>query len=107
MGKVIYISGPISGMPDGNREAFEEAEKLMEKQGFIVLNPRALPEGMEKRRYMPIALAMLEQADAVLMIDGWEESDGANIEWLMAIYQNKEIFYALDEAIFGRKQVEE
>ena len=38
MSKVIYISGPITGMPDGNYKAFADAEELLEEQGFIVLN---------------------------------------------------------------------
>lgn len=96
MSKVIYISGPITGMPDGNYKAFADAEELLEEQGFIVLNPRSLPEGMQQDRYMPIALAMLQQADAIFLLDGWVRSGGAMIERQLAIYQSKEIYYERD-----------
>ena len=45
---VVYISGPISGIPGGNGEAFAQAEKhIKEKYGCQVLNPAAMPEGVE------------------------------------------------------------
>lgn len=47
---------------------------------------------MPKEKYMPICLAMLEQADAICMLDGWEDSDGANIELAYANYQDKAVW---------------
>lgn len=91
-GKVIYIAGPITGTED-YIERFCEAQLHLERQGFIVLNPADLPEDMPEDRYMPICLAMLEQADAVYMLRGWEDSNGAGIEYLLAEYQGKEILY--------------
>lgn len=92
LGKVIYIAGPITGHED-YIERFCEAQLHLERQGFVVLNPADLPAGMPADRYMPICLAMLEQADAVYMLRGWEDSNGAGIEYLLAEYQGKEILY--------------
>lgn len=90
--KVIYIAGPMSGMPDLGRKHIREAEKRLKEAGYIVLNPSALPKGMEKDRYMPICLAMLEAADAVYMLQGWRSSAGARMERAYAQYQGKEIW---------------
>lgn len=90
--KVIYIAGPMSGLPDLGRKHFREAEKRLKEAGYIVLNPAILPKGMEKDRYMPICLAMLEAADAVYMLQGWRSSAGAQMERAYAQYQGKEIW---------------
>lgn len=89
---VIYIAGPITGRPD-YIERFCEAQLNLEADGWIVLNPADLPAGMPADRYMPICLAMLQQADAIYMLGGWEGSDGAGIEYLLAEYQGKEVLY--------------
>ena len=89
---VIYIAGPIKGHAD-YIERFCAAQLDLEARGWIVLNPADLPAGMPAERYMPICLAMLQQADAVYMLQGWEGSDGAGIEYLLAEYQGKEVLY--------------
>lgn len=89
---VIYIAGPIKGHAD-YIERFCEAQLHLERQGFVVLTPADLPEDMPEDRYMPICLAMLEQADAVYMLNGWETSKGASVEYLLAQYQGKQILY--------------
>lgn len=38
---------------------------------------------------------MLNQADEILMLDGWENSKGAMIELLFAEYQNKKVTYEM------------
>ena len=88
--KVIYIAGPIKGH-ENYRNRFWHARKYLEGRGWIVLNPSVLPWGMPEDKYMPICLAMLEQADAIYMLEGWEDSSGATIEYLTAAYQGKQI----------------
>lgn len=41
----VYIAGKISG-DSTYREKFQRAQKALEGEGFIVLNPAELPEGM-------------------------------------------------------------
>lgn len=89
---IVYIAGPMKGKPDGNKPAFMEAQRQLEEMGCLVLNPAVLPDGMPAGAYMPICLAMLEQADAVYCLPGWVESLGAMIERNLAFYQNKLIF---------------
>lgn len=90
---IVYIAGPMAGKPDKNKMAFYEAEKRLEEQGHTVLNPAVLPDGMAPEQYLPICLAMLEQAEGILLLEDWEESPGACLEWKYAVYQGKTIYY--------------
>ena len=38
-GATIYISGPMTGLPDLNRDAFETAENFLRLWGFEPINP--------------------------------------------------------------------
>lgn len=87
---VVYLAGKIDGDPN-YKEKFRKAAEQLESCGYIVLNPATLPEGMSKEKYMPICLAMLNQADIVMLLSDYEESPGALLELKFADYQNKEI----------------
>ena len=55
----IYIAGPISGLPNFNRDAFNlEAERL-HALGHIALNPAILPDGLKQHEYMAICIEMV------------------------------------------------
>lgn len=87
----LYIAGPIKGVRN-YRERFEAAARAAKEYGWAVLNPATLPAGLPGDRYLPTCLMMLNAADAVLMLDGWEDSGGAKIEHDFAEYQGKRIF---------------
>jgi hypothetical protein len=40
----VYISGPMTGLPDLNRTAFDAAEKRLTAQGHFVINPHRIGE---------------------------------------------------------------
>lgn len=86
-GDAMYISGKMTGLPDKGKAAFAEAEEYLRKMGFVVLNPAVLPDGLDGNRYMPMCIAMIDAADAVVMLDGWEDSPGARLEKAYAEYQ--------------------
>lgn len=77
----IYIAGPITGHGDYEKK-FARAEELLTERGHIVINPALLPEGLGScDTYMGIYFAMIDACDAVVMLDGWQESFGACREW--------------------------
>lgn len=80
----IYIAGPISGMPGNNLKAFCDAELALNEAGYVVLNPARLPIGLEEREYMLICMSMVQVCDSVLMLSGWQRSQGAKAEHALA-----------------------
>ncbi|WP_074133252.1 dATP/dGTP diphosphohydrolase domain-containing protein [Mycolicibacterium houstonense] len=86
---VVYISGPMTGMPDHNFPAFHQAAQHYRDLGYTVINPAELPgEGGEHpwewflRRDL---IAMLEGgADTIVLLPGWEQSRGAKLEYHVA-----------------------
>lgn len=89
---VVYIAGKMTGLPDKGRQMFAAAQAKLEGMGMTVLNPACLPDGMPGDRYMPICLSMVEQADELVLLPGWEDSPGARIEKAMAEYQKKRVY---------------
>jgi hypothetical protein len=97
----IYIAGPMTGLPDYNRPAFNAAARILSQNGEIALNPAILPEGMKHEEYMTICLAMVEVCDMVALLPGWEVSVGAQMEHKRARELGKEVIEI--EVIGGRR----
>ncbi|AUM58698.1 hypothetical protein phiP47_070 [Plesiomonas phage phiP4-7] len=93
MSKKIYIAGPMTGLPNFNREAFHEMAELIKCSGDIPLNPAHLPDGMSQFDYMTICVSMVQVADCVIMLKDWLKSEGARIEHDLAKKCGKEIIY--------------
>lgn len=91
--KVIYIAGPITGVSN-YYEAFEKADDYLTSRGYIVLNPARLPAGMTNEQYTRIDTAMIDSADVVLFLPGWQKSNGAHLEWFHCQYTNKPVAYS-------------
>lgn len=98
--KTVYISGPMTGEPNLNFEAFEQAENKIKSLGFTVFNPhkfeelqnedflnkiKSLNQNESWSEYMKIDLVkMLQNCDFVLALNNWERSRGATIEIFLA-----------------------
>lgn len=96
--KRVYISGPMTGIEDLNREAFAEAEIRILEQGNIPINPHNFPEQKSYEDYLLFDLEILAtSADAVVLLPGWEKSNGVRRELRFALEFNLEIM------IFGDK----
>lgn len=81
-GVIFYIAGPVTGVPDGNRPMFGQAQDWLEQAGAVALNPAVLPDGLPSHQsYMDITLTMLRQAQAVVLLPGWHKSVGARMEY--------------------------
>lgn len=96
----IYISGPISGIADGNRYAFEDAEAAITADGGYPVNPHKLcPEPVTWEQAMKIDLAELCDCDAIAMLPGWRESRGARVEHKLAKVLGLRIFPTVEAAL--------
>lgn len=88
----IYIAGKITG-DKAYRAKFAAAEETLRAQGFTVINPAVLPEGMRPADYMRVCLAMVEIADEVVFLPDWQESQGAKLEMNFCKYIKKRIAF--------------
>lgn len=86
--KVIYIAGPVTGV-ERYWEPFEKAQDDLEAAGFIALSPTWQPKGMTNAQYMRICFAMIDSADGVLFLPGWERSEGSQLELKYCEYTDK------------------
>ena len=79
----IYISGPMTGLPDYNRPAFAVAERQLLDAGYDVFNPAAQPDvtGWTTADYLiERDLPMLRRCHGVATLPGWQKSPGARTE---------------------------
>ena len=90
---IIYIAGKMGGLPNLNKQAFDEKEKYLIEKGHIVLNPAKLPIGLPHESYMKLGLAMLNECDAIYMLKSYVDSRGAKIELNYAMYQHKFVLF--------------
>jgi len=85
----IYISGPMTGLPNLNMEAFNNAEDKLRKAGWSdIRNPARLAvneyENLPRSLYLRADLRQLLDCQAVLLLRGWQQSKGARLEALIA-----------------------
>lgn len=80
--KKVYIAGPMTGYKDFNYPAFNIAASTLRGWGYQVENPAEnnLPVSSEWSDYMKVAIKQLVTCDMVILLDGWQQSKGANIE---------------------------
>lgn len=85
----LYLAGPMTGLPDFNRPAFHAAAAALRAAGYEVVNPAELnesepitdPDGPGAwERYMRRDIPHLCKCDAVALLPGWTESQGAQLE---------------------------
>ena len=82
----VYVSGPMTGYPEFNYPAFTHACRVLRDQGLTVLSPHEVGEtpGLTWADYIRKDLALLAQAQSVVVLDGWECSRGAQLEVYIA-----------------------
>ncbi len=79
----VYLSGPMTGLPDFNRPAFHAAAAALREQGHVVINPAEVDLGPDATwsDYMRIHLAEIaRRVTQVFVLPGWEGSRGAQLE---------------------------
>jgi nucleoside 2-deoxyribosyltransferase len=104
----IYISGPMTGIQDFNKETFEDAEKILREAGFVVVNPHKLPEHTGQatwEAFMRKDIRELCVCDAIVMLPGWHKSRGAKIEFMLAVELGLHLFHSVEEAAAWGKYV--
>lgn len=88
----IYISGPITGLPDLNFQAFKSCQSIINDIGYKGINPFDLVSESDQNYksweyFMRVDIKRMMELDvnAIVMLQGFEKSSGAITELLNAL----------------------
>lgn len=78
----IYLSGPMSGLPEHNYPAFNAAAARLRAQGHDVVNPAELNPDASTDWHACLRrdIAALTTCNTLALMPGWEHSQGAHLE---------------------------
>jgi hypothetical protein len=113
--KTIYVAGPMRGYPKFNFPAFDAVTAALQEQGHTVFSPAendrkkhgtkldeidtgdikaAESVGFSLREALQDDLTFIcQKADCIVMLPGWEKSNGARCEHALAVALDIEIVY--------------
>jgi hypothetical protein len=99
----VYISGPVTGIPNGNKKAFSRASSDIARlkrnpslRDMKIINPLHIGRRVEKAfaaknaepawsDYMRACIKKLCGADCIYFLKGWNASTGARAERYIAL----------------------
>ena len=101
---MIYVAGPMTGLPKLNYPKFRRVTARLRCQGWDVVSPVEIGETMGLRGDSPdkqdaallrhvidAELRALRSCDAIYLMDGWERSKGTLQELIIAVSYHLEI----------------
>lgn len=111
----LYIAGPMTGIPQFNIPAFDNAAAHLRAAGYTIISPAEL-DSIEMRAFalaspdgrMPAdgkiageswadvlardVKVISDQVDGLVFLPGWDKSRGARLEAFVALLTGKQIF---------------
>lgn len=85
--KTVYLSGPMRGIKEFNFPEFYQKASDLRELGFDVVNPAENFDGntnLPYEEYMKLDIKQVTECDAIAMLAGWENSEGALTELVVA-----------------------
>lgn len=94
--KIVYISGPITHIPNYNKDAFIEAETYLHSKGYFTINPLRmnnvindmneiiLKDEKPREYYLKRDIIKLLDCNYIYFLENWEKSKGAKLEKYIA-----------------------
>ena len=82
----VYVSGPMSRLPDFNYPAFEAAAARLRALRLEPVSPHTIGQhdGWTWDDYMEAAIELQRGCDAIFLLPGWRNSRGATVEYYVA-----------------------
>ena len=79
---LIYLSGPMTGIPDLNFPAFREAAQRLRDAGYTVISPAEVnpDHSMPWEQCLRADIKALCDCNVIALMPGWENSKGAHLE---------------------------
>ena len=77
---VLFLCGPMAGMPDNNRASFKGYAALLRSADYQVVDPTSVDGFSAANTYddnLRITLAALMGCNAVACLPGWQQAPGA------------------------------
>lgn len=108
MKKVVYIAGPMRGLPESNYPQFESVARFLRSEGWDVCSPVEIGSAFGTAAELnadPVKLyramdaerdTLRTSCDAILLLPGWERSRGARAELIIALEKHLEIITFCD-----------
>lgn len=115
----IYLAGPMRGYKDFNFPAFIAAAQMLRDMGHTVFNPaerdlerdgeemsrsetgnivEAEAKGFDRRvAIMDDLTYIIEEAEGIALLPGWEQSTGANAELWAAKFLELQVLFLVPE----------
>jgi hypothetical protein len=99
--ETIYISGPVTGIPEHNKPKFLLAEKMLLSYGCHVFNPTHIEGPIDPlegealwQYYMHFCVRALPECEGILMLPDWQNSKGAKWEHRIAEMLGLAVYYS-------------
>ena len=99
--KKVYISGPMSGLPNDNHDAFFTMEDRLKRAGYDTVNPARMTQeaintgngNLTRQDFYRQDFRALCDCDAIILLDGWVHSHGARFERQLAVEIGCQVFH--------------
>jgi len=82
--RTIYLSGPVSGVPEKNDPLFAAVTARLRAMGHRVYSPRERPWDGARSAFADYCAFICAEADTIVMLPGWRQSHGASCEHSLA-----------------------
>lgn len=105
--KKVYLSGPMTGLPENNYPAFRRAAQSLRGEGFHVYDPSEWCEVDQefdlRAAFKDYTHWIIDHADAVVVLPGHEDSKGARAETALAHAIGKPVLTLLGAILESRE----
>ena len=95
----LYLAGPMSGIAAYNYPQFNRVADWLRKRGHEVFNPAENKDGGTFQRrsfYMRLDIPALLKSEGLVLMNGWRQSRGANLEAWIAIDTEMPLFECIE-----------